>query len=57
MTEKETHPTWFQAAFAVLARDLARVDQRLDELETILGHLVADEAPPLGGAERQDRAT
>ena len=32
MTEREKHPTWFQAAYADLAQRMARVDERLDGL-------------------------
>jgi len=59
MTERETHPTWFHAAYADLAGRLARVEDLLEELgaslsllhtkmEMIIGQLAA--------AERQDRA-
>ena len=59
MTERETHPTWFHAAYADLAGRLARVEDILEELsasmsllhtkmETIIGQLAA--------YERQDRA-
>ena len=59
MTERETHPSWFHAAYADLASRLARVEDLLEELgasmsllhtkmETIIGQLAA--------AERQDHA-
>jgi phage shock protein A len=58
ITERETHPTWFQAAYADLAGRLARVEDLLEDLgasmsllhtkmETIIGQLAA--------LERQDR--
>jgi phage shock protein A len=54
MTERETHPSWFHAAYADLAGRLARVEDLLEELdasmsllhtkmETIIGQLVAAE--------------
>jgi hypothetical protein len=53
MAERETHPTWFQTAYADLAQRMARVEDRLDEmadsLRMILGQLAA--------IERQDRDT
>jgi uncharacterized coiled-coil protein SlyX len=54
MTERETHPSWFHAAYADLAGRLARVEDLLEELgasmsllhtkmETMSGQLVAAE--------------
>jgi hypothetical protein len=41
MTEREKHPTWFQAAYADLAQRLVRVDERLDALEASMSLLHA----------------
>src|SRR5574341_1507845 len=60
MAERETHPSWFQAAYADLAQRMARLDTRVEELEAsmslrhtkmemIIAHLVADE-----GQDRTD---
>jgi len=59
MAERETHPTWFQAAYADLAGRLARVEDRLEHLEDslsllhskmemIIGQLAAAERPANG---------
>ena len=59
MAERETHPTWFQAAYADLAGRLACVEDRLEHLEdslsllhskmeTIIGQLAAAERPANG---------
>jgi hypothetical protein len=66
MTDKDTPPTWFQAAFVVLARDLAQVSARLDELEAtmslrhtkmdmLLGHLIASELQDSTPAKKRPR--
>jgi hypothetical protein len=69
MTEKETHATWFHAAYVVLERDLAQVQARLDELEAtmsllhtkmdiLMGHMMAAEMqdPPPRRRPRASRA-
>ena len=49
MAEKETHPTWFQAAYADLAQRLTRVEDRLDELAAGIGMIIGQ----LAALERQ----
>jgi hypothetical protein len=39
MAERQTHPTWMHAAYADLAQRIARVDERLDELEASMSLL------------------
>jgi hypothetical protein len=62
MAERETHPSWFQAAYADLAGRLARVEDHLQELEasmsllhtkmeTIIGQLAASERPAEHGRD------